>query len=65
MGVCSLSSKPLMTRVLEMEIEICSQAQADHLLGRLESSGSPGRAAILVANKTDLVRARTVPSQGK
>ena len=31
--------------------------QADYLLGRLESSGSlTGRAAILVANKTDLVR---------
>ena len=31
--------------------------QADYLLGRLESSGSlGGRAAILVANKTDLVR---------
>ena len=31
--------------------------QADYLLGRLESSGSlTGRATILVANKTDLVR---------
>ena len=31
--------------------------QADYLLGRLESSGSlVSRAAILVANKTDLVR---------
>ena len=33
--------------------------QADYLLGRLESRGSlAGRAAILVANKTDLVRCR-------
>ena len=31
--------------------------QADYLLGRLETSGSlASRAAILVANKTDLVR---------
>lgn len=36
---------------------------ADYLLGRLESSGSlASRAAILVANKTDLVRNREVKS---
>ena len=55
LAVDDLGSLDTVSIIVSKEAE--QTDQADYLLGRLESSGSlAGRATILVANKTDLVR---------